>query len=207
MKRVLLEAVLVAAIGTAVAFVANALSPRGLKLTRDYFPGSNPTAARVQPATNQAQGAAGAGLAKPSAAEMALARLKEKGLQVVDRKQAQELFQAPGFAQGTIVFIDARNDEHYQKGHIPGAWQFDRYHPENYLAAVLPVCQLAQQVVVYCAGGDCEDSEFAALFLRDSAQVPGEKLFVFTGGWNEWTERALPVETGGRNSGQRGGSK
>ena len=207
MKRVLLEAVLVAAIGTAVAFVANALSPRGLKLTRDYFPGSNPTAARVQPATNQAQGAAGAGLAKPSAAEMALARLKEKGLQVMDCKQAQEVFHDPRFAQGAIVFIDARNDEHYQKGHIPGAWQFDRYHPENYLAAVLPVCQLAQQVVVYCAGGDCEDSEFAALFLRDSAQVPGEKLFVFTGGWNEWTERALPVETGGRNSGQRGGSK
>ena len=207
MKRVLLEAVLVAAIGTALAFVANALSPRGLKLTRDYFPGSNRSGARLQPATNEAQGAAGAGLAKPSAAEMALARLKEKGLQVMDCKQAQEVFHDPRFAQGAIVFIDARNDEHYQKGHIPGAWQFDRYHPENYLAAVLPVCQMAQQVVVYCAGGDCEDSEFAALFLRDSAQVPGEKLFVFAGGWTEWTERGLPVETGSRNSGQRGVSK
>jgi len=200
----LLEAVLVAAIGTALAFVANALSPRGLKLTRDYFPGSNRTSAGVQPVTSEAQGGAGGGVAKPSAAELALARLKEKGLQVVDCKQAQELFHDPRYTQGTIAFIDARNDEHYQKGHIPGAWQFDRYHPENYLAAVLPVCQMAQQVVVYCAGGDCEDSEFAALFLRDSAQVPGEKLFVFTGGWTEWTERGLPVETASRNSGQRG---
>ena len=207
MKRVLLEAVLVAAIGIAVALVANALSPRGLKLTRDYFPGSNGPGASALPATNSAKGVEGASPAHPSATEMALARLKEKGLQVVDCKQAQELFHDPRFAQGTIAFIDARNDEHYQKGHIPGAWQFDRYHPENYLTAVLPVCQLAQQVVVYCAGGDCEDSEFAALFLRDSAHVPGEKLFVFTGGWNEWTERGLPVETGGRNSGQRGGSK
>jgi len=206
-KRVLLEAVLVAMIGTALAFVANGLSPRGLKLTRDYFPGSNRTGAAVQPATTEAQGGTGRDLAKPSAAELAVARLKEKGLQVVDCKQALELFHDPRLAQGTIVFIDARNDEHYQKGHIPGAWQFDRYHPENYLSAVLPVCQVAQQVVVYCAGGDCEDSEFAALFLRDSAQVPGEKLFVFTGGWNEWTERGLPVETGGRNSGQRGVSK
>jgi len=203
-KRVLLEAVLVAAIGTALAFVANALSPRGLKLTRDYFPGSNRTGTSSLPATNSAKAGAGANPAKPSAAELALARLKEKGLQVVDCKQAQELFHDPRYTQGTIAFIDARNDEHYQKGHIPGAWQFDRYHPENYLAAVLPVCQMAQQVVVYCAGGDCEDSEFAALFLRDSAQVPGEKLFVFTGGWTEWTERGLPVETGSRNSGQRG---
>ena len=204
MKRVLLEAMLVAGIGTAVAFVANGLSPRGLKLTRDYFPGSSRTGAGVLPATNTVQGGS---RAQPSAAEMALGRLREKGLQVVDGKQAREMFEDPRLAQGTIVFIDARNDEHYQQGHIPGAWQFDRYHPENYLPAVLPVCQLAQQVVVYCGGGDCEDSEFAALFLRDSAQIPGERLFVFAGGWTEWTERGLSVETGGRNSGQSGASK
>ena len=207
MRRVLLEAVLVAAIGTAVALVANALSPRGLKLTRDYFPGSNRSGASALPTTNSVKGAVGGNQSQASMAELALARLREKGLQVVDCKQAQELFHDPRYGQGAIVFIDARNDEHYQKGHIPGAWQFDRYHPENYLAAVLPVCQAAQQVVVYSAGGECEDSEFAALFLRDSAQVPGEKLLVFTGGWTEWTERGLPVETGSRNSGQRSVSK
>jgi hypothetical protein len=32
------------------------------------------------------------------------------------------------------------DDEHYRAGHIPGAFQLDHYHPENYLAAVLP-CQ------------------------------------------------------------------
>ncbi len=84
MKRVLLEAVLVAAIGTALAFVANALSPRGLNLTRDYFPGSNQSPVGALPATNAVKGAGGAGLAKPSVAELALARLKEKGLQVVN---------------------------------------------------------------------------------------------------------------------------
>src|SRR5262249_39257581 len=156
---------------------------------RDYFPGSNRQGASALLATNLVKGAVGVSPAQPSVAELALARLKEKGLQVVDCKQAQELFNDPRFAQGAVIFIDARNDETYQQGHIPGAWQFDRYHPENYLAAVLPVCQLAQQVVVYCAGGDCEDSEFAALFLRDSAQVPGGKLLVFTGGWTEWTAR------------------
>src|SRR6185369_886706 len=38
-KRVLLESVLVAALGVLIAFGANALSPHGLKLGRDYFPG------------------------------------------------------------------------------------------------------------------------------------------------------------------------
>ncbi len=207
MKQVLLEALVVAGIGAAVAFLANGVSSRGLKLARDYFPGATRPASGVPPMTSPTKGGGGAAQAKPSAAETTLERLRQEGLQVVDTKQVQELYHDPRYEQGAIVFIDARNDEHYQKGHIPGAWQFDRYHPENYLSAVLPVCQLAQQVVVYCAGGECEDSEFAALFLRDSAQVPGGKLFVYAGGWNEWTARGLPVETGVRKSGQIGVSK
>lgn len=37
-KRTLMEALLVVAAGSGFALAANALSPRGLKLTRDYFP-------------------------------------------------------------------------------------------------------------------------------------------------------------------------
>src|SRR5213593_508321 len=40
-KAVLLEALLVAAIGLALALVANALSSRGLRLNRNYFPGGD----------------------------------------------------------------------------------------------------------------------------------------------------------------------
>ena len=38
MKKLLLEAVLVAMTGAVLAFAANALSPRGLQLSRNYFP-------------------------------------------------------------------------------------------------------------------------------------------------------------------------
>jgi rhodanese-related sulfurtransferase len=55
--------------------------------------------------------------------------------------------------------------------------------------------------VVYCNGGECEDSEFAAIMLRD-AGVPREMLFVFAGGIVEWKAAGLPVETGPRGSGQ-----
>ena len=99
-----------------------------------------------------------------------------------------------------MVFIDARHDPEYKEGHIPGAYQFDHYHPENYIAAVAPVCQKAEQIVVYCAGGKCEDSEYAAIFLRDNLGLPKEKLFVYAGGIGEWTGNGAPVELESRNS-------
>jgi rhodanese-related sulfurtransferase len=195
-KRVLLEALLVAAVGAIVAFGANALSPRGLRLTQDYFHGETRPVPRAK--TNQP---AVAGLGTNAAPDPVVARLREKGLQVVNGQQAMDLFRDPLYQQGAIVFIDARNDEHYQSGHIPGAYQFDNYHPENYMGTVFPVCQSAQKIVIYCNGGNCEDSQFAALTLRD-AQIPGEKLFVFTGGITDWTNRGYAIELGERNSGR-----
>jgi rhodanese-related sulfurtransferase len=193
-KKVLCEAVLVAFIGAALAFAANAISPRGLALTRNYSTGK--TGGTVSPPSNPA--APGA-TNQPSADELLSARLKEKGLQLGGSNQVARLFHDPGYQQGIIVFVDARDDEHYQQGHIPGAYQLFPYHPENYLATVLPVCQAAEQVVVYCTGGECEDSELAAVMLRD-AGIPGRKLLVYGGGITEWTSNQ-PVEIGARMSG------
>ncbi len=111
-----------------------------------------------------------------------------------------ELFHDLRYEQGLVILVDARDDAHYQAGHIPGAWQFDHYHPEQYLPAVLPVCLNAQKVVVYCTGGACEDSEFAAIMLRE-AGVPRDSLFVYTGGITEWMTNGQPLESGARGSG------
>jgi rhodanese-related sulfurtransferase len=109
-------------------------------------------------------------------------------------------FHDPRYAQGGVVFIDARDEQHYLEGHIPGAYEFDPYHPEKYFATVLPVCQKADLVVAYCNGGDCDDSESAAVLLRDVG-IPKPKLFVYGGGITEWTTNGLPIEVGARNSG------
>jgi rhodanese-related sulfurtransferase len=197
-RRLLLEAVLVAAVGAVVAFAANALSPRGLKLTRDFFGSSSHPLTNSVPGTN-----ATPGLTTTNAAplELLAARLREKGLHLAGSNQVIELFKDPRCQQGLVIFVDAREDRHYQEGHIPGAYQLDYYRPEAYLAALLPLCQLAQQIVVYCNGGTCEDSEFAATFLL-SAGVAKEKLLVYGGGVAEWTTNGLPVELGPRLSGQ-----
>lgn len=199
--KVLLECVLVAVVGAAFAFVANEVSPRGLRLARNYFPGANQSLQPIAAATNLVRAGGGTNTAPFSVAEFVAARLKSKGLQLVKLDQMKRLLHDPGYEQDSIVFIDARDDQNYQAGHIPGAYQLDHYHPENYIANVLPVCQTATQIVVYCTGGDCEDSEFTAITLRDAAKIPIEKLFVYAGGMNEWTTNNLPIEIGARKNG------
>jgi rhodanese-related sulfurtransferase len=207
LKRVLVEAVIIAAIGLAVSLLANMASPRGLSLTRDYFPGSKTVHAETSGSANSNVHAAspatnGAG---QSAGEVAIARLKEKGLQAVDGQEVMRLFRDPQYELESTVFIDARDDRHYQEGHIPGAYQFDRYYPEKHLPAVLPVCLTAKTIVVYCTGGNCEDSEFATLTLKE-ASVPQERLFVYVGGMTEWAANGWPIEIGERKSGKMRGA-
>jgi rhodanese-related sulfurtransferase len=103
------------------------------------------------------------------------------------------------------VFIDARDESHYREGHIPGACEFDPYRPDKYFAAILPICRAAEQIVVYCNGGDCDDSETAAILLRNVG-IANQKLFIYGGGITEWTDNNLPVETGARNSGNLRGA-
>jgi rhodanese-related sulfurtransferase len=199
-KKILLEGALVAVIGVAFAFAANAISPQGLALTRNHFPGASPSSTTPVPGASLTPGAAAAHTNAASPEELLAARLKAQGLHLVASNRVAQLFRDLRYEQGLVVFVDARDDQCYQEGHIPGAYQFDHYHAENYLGTVLPVCQVAEQIVIYCHGGDCEDSEFAALTLS-GAGVPKEKLFVFGGGMTEWVANGLPLEVGARRSG------
>ena len=193
------EALAVLVVGVVVALAANRLSPRGLTLTRNYFPGGN--AWPMSPAAATASRPDSTNPTMPSPAEFLAAQLKAQGLQLIDGATAAQLFHDPRGQQGKIVFIDARDEAHYRAGHVPGAYEFDPYHPEKYFPAVLPPCQAAEQIVVYCHGGDCDDSESAALLLRDVG-VALNKLLIYSGGITEWTSNRWPVETGERNGGQ-----
>jgi rhodanese-related sulfurtransferase len=197
-KFLVIEGLLVAVIGAGLSFAANALSPYGLKLNRNYFPNKAP--AQTTPSTGAS--------VKPSAqatGEDPLAdRLKAEGLGLVNSNQVAQLLADPRFAMDTLLVIDARDDEHFQKGHIPGAFLLDHYHAEKYLATVLPLAARADQIVVYCHGGEkCEDSEFTAIVLR-GAGIPSQKLFIYGGGITEWCANGNQVELGAHKSGQLG---
>ena len=193
LKNIISEAMLAGIAGAVLAFAANALSPQGLKLNRNYSPGGAIAKSHV--------GITGLAMDAEAAKRQLENQFRSEGLQLADSNVVSRLFADPGRESGLVVFVDARDDEHYQAGHLPGAYQLDHYHPEKYLAAILPACQGAQKILVYCKGGSCEDSEQTAIFLRD-AGVPPDRLFVYAGGFDEWTANHRPVETGDRNSGQ-----
>lgn len=203
--QTLWECLLVTGIGIVLALTANALHPSGVRLGRDYFPRRNPPAAQpaaasqdepTEPEPPPVQNG-------PSAAALdrAAARIEQQGLQVMRHDKVVALFEDPLTREGYNIFIDARDDEAYTAGHIPGAYQLDHYHIEDYIDQVLPVCMSAMTIIVYCGGGQCEDSEFAALELFDRGVDPS-RLFVYPGGMSLWEQSGLPIEKGTRGSGR-----
>jgi rhodanese-related sulfurtransferase len=196
-RSLLLEAVVVGAAGLALALLANQLSPRGLVLTRDYF-GS---AARGTPGDSGAPGSSPVGPRRvASDARSPEPGLNRDGFRTVNLDEVRRWQADPRRERGLIVFVDARADRPYRDGHIPGAIQFDPFYPEKRLTEVLAACSLADQVVIYCTGDDCTDSNLAAHLLRD-AGVPVARLAVFVGGIGEWKARRSLLEVGERNSG------
>lgn len=196
-RETLRDAVVIAVAGVVFGLLANALSPRGLSLHRDYFFSVAP--ANVTPPAPT--GAAPVASAPPGISAERQARLTQRGIGLIGRERAVESFQDPMFAAGRIVFVDARDDAHYEAGHIRGAYQLDHYRLEKYVAEILGACAVADRVVVYCNGGECEDSELVATDLLQFG-VPAAKLFVYAGGIAEWQSQRLPIETGARGSGR-----
>lgn len=178
------ECLCVAGLGIVVAVLANAISPRGIAPGRDYF--TTPTAAVSSLAAREIGG---------DSPEALHTRLREQGLLLASSDQAISLYHESRRAPGSVVFIDARNRTDYEEGHIPGAYRFDYYHPDPYLASLLPICRSAAEVVVYCNGGDCEDSELTASLLRTEGKL-SQALWVYAGGMAAWRGHDLPVEQG-----------
>jgi len=113
-RRVIIETLLVAVAGGGLALVANALSPRGLSLTRNYFPGGGATSTSVLPVPITTSNAPGTTVSTSSTAGLA-AQLQAKGLRLVEGREAARLFADPRYAAESVVFVDARDDRHYRK--------------------------------------------------------------------------------------------
>ena len=121
--KVLGEALLVAIVGTTLAFAANALSPRGLKLSQNYFligveaMATNRPAA-LSTATASTNLPAGTKVSADATMLISVSRLHEKGLQSVDSAQALRFYQDPRREKDLLVFVDARSEENYQPRHL-----------------------------------------------------------------------------------------
>jgi len=96
---------------------------------------------------------------------------------------------------GALV-LDARRSAVYEDGHIAGArsisvWEADV--DERVTALVGEGRDTAQPVVIYCSGGDCEDSHMLAQKLWGAGF---ENLLVYHDGFPDWQKRGGSVKRG-----------
>jgi len=107
----------------------------------------------------------------------------ESVLRAIGLDQAQE------FYNEDVVFVDARDLEYYEKGHIPGAW-----NSNDFMELIFRLDSLQgkdRSLVTYCDGDDCGSSEDLAYDLQNEGFT---KIFVFVGGWSEWQQAGYSVE-------------
>jgi len=119
----------------------------------------------------------------------------EPKFQEVSLSEALALFEDQKTTHGTYVFVDARVDESYEAGHIPGAVQCDFYRIDYYFPDLLRRAAHAEKIIVYCGNADCEDSLYVCGELLKS-DVHQARILLFKGGWKEWNEAGLPMATG-----------
>ena len=97
------------------------------------------------------------------------------------------------------LFLDARRTSVYEQGHIPGArpfsvWESDIDEKVNKLYAERsdPKDQ-DLPIVIYCSGGDCEDSHMLAQKLWG---IGFNNAYVYKDGFPDWQKRGEPVRSG-----------
>jgi rhodanese-related sulfurtransferase len=99
------------------------------------------------------------------------------------------------FRQGRL-FLDARRTSAYADGHIPGARSFPVWESDiadRVKAFFEEGLDQNAPIVIYCSGGDCEDSHMLAEKLY---MVGFNNLLVYKDGFPGWQKRGLPAVKG-----------
>jgi rhodanese-related sulfurtransferase len=98
-----------------------------------------------------------------------------------------------------VLFLDARRTSVYEQGHIPGArpcsvWESDIDDKVRKLFDERgDPREQAQPIVIYCSGGDCEDSHMLAQKLWG---IQFNNLYVYKDGFPDWQLHGGAVHTG-----------
>ena len=89
----------------------------------------------------------------------------------------------------SLLFIDARAEEYYHEGHIPNSICNDDL--DSLVYQVEGLISYNEGFVVYCSDDDCGSSEDLAYLLQEQGFM---NIYLFKGGWKQWTENDLPVD-------------
>jgi rhodanese-related sulfurtransferase len=96
--------------------------------------------------------------------------------------------------QPQITFVDARPAADYVAAHVPGAMNL----PATDAAGLLDMQSLPippeGEVITYCEGGRCEQSEYLGTLLRERDVC--QRVRVLEGGWLAWVAADAPTVAG-----------
>ena len=85
-----------------------------------------------------------------------------------------------------FILVDTREDNEWQRGHIPNAIHLGKGIIERDIEAAIP--DKSAPLVLYCGGG------FRSALAADNLQKMGYKNVVsMDGGWRGWTEAGFPT--------------
>ncbi len=112
---------------------------------------------------------------------------KKEKIETIDLKSAKTFFDK------NAVFVDARDPLEFSKGRIKNSFNIPMGDEKKYFNDFYQFCppDAEMDIVVYCSGEDCHASLEVAKFLISKGY---KKIFVFTGGWEEWEEAGYPIE-------------
>jgi rhodanese-related sulfurtransferase len=104
-------------------------------------------------------------------------RVKETNVSAVKRRmESGEKF----------LLVDVREDNEWQKGHLPGAVHMGRGIIERDIETKVP--DTSTKMILYCGGG------FRSALVADNLQKMGyTNVESMDGGWRGWTEAGLPT--------------
>lgn len=161
-KQIVLEVLQLLGIALVTAFSVNYLSPNGIALWGEWdVQRGVVTAKSKQDAVN-------------------------RKLEIRDPVTAKQLFDTQD-----ILFVDARNADEYNEGHIKGAVSFPVYHFDDMIDSFLDTYGVSTPIITYCSGRECDDSHRLAQLLADMG-YSGVRVFI--DGFPVWKERGYPVE-------------
>jgi sulfur-carrier protein adenylyltransferase/sulfurtransferase len=107
-----------------------------------------------------------------------LAQLRDE-IDEIDTASARDLTDA--------VFVDVREQDEWDEGHIPGALYLGRGNLESRIETAVP--DKSRQVVVYCAAGN--RSVFATKTLEELGY---ENVVSLAGGYVDWKRNGFPTQ-------------
>ena len=123
-----------------------------------------------------------------------LATSKQFDLEVDPEKTVEATDIMEIWKSGEAIFLDARSEDMYAKGRIPGAFSLPYTSFKDGMPELIDYLPRDQLLVIYCDGADCHASPIVYDKLLEYG-FEKEFLRIFNGGWNDWIELEGEVDS------------